>query len=69
VSLLTIKLKGRQFDTVEVIKAEFQAVLNVLTELDFQNVFRNGRIAGWGVYTLKGSTSKGMVANMPKDGF
>jgi hypothetical protein len=37
---LKIKLKGRQFDTIEVIEAESQAVLNILTEHDFQNIFR-----------------------------
>jgi hypothetical protein len=34
---LKIKLKGRHFDTVEVIEAESQAVLNTLTEYDFQD--------------------------------
>jgi hypothetical protein len=33
--LLKIKLKGHRFDTIEVIEAESQAVLNTLTE----NVF------------------------------
>jgi hypothetical protein len=32
--------KGRQFDTIEVIEAESQAVLNTLTEHDFQDAFR-----------------------------
>jgi hypothetical protein len=36
---LKIKLKGRHFDTVEVIDAESQAVLNTLTEPDFQDAF------------------------------
>jgi hypothetical protein len=31
------KLKGLHFDTVEVIEAESQAVLNTLTEHDFQD--------------------------------
>jgi hypothetical protein len=34
-----IKLKGRHFDTIEVIKAESQAVLDMLTEQDFQDSF------------------------------
>jgi hypothetical protein len=33
------KLKGRHFDTAEVIEAELQAVLNTLTEHNFQNAF------------------------------
>jgi hypothetical protein len=32
-----IKLKGRHFDTTEVMEAESQAVLNALTEQDFQD--------------------------------
>jgi hypothetical protein len=36
---LKIKLKGRHFDTVEVIEAESQAVLNTFTEHDFQDAF------------------------------
>jgi hypothetical protein len=37
---LKIKLKGRHFDTTEVIEAEFQAVLNALAERDFQDAFK-----------------------------
>jgi hypothetical protein len=37
---LKIKLKGRNFDTTEVIEAESQAVLNTLTEQDFQDAFK-----------------------------
>jgi hypothetical protein len=37
---LKIKLKGRQFDTIEVIEAESQAVLSTLTEYDFQDAFK-----------------------------
>jgi hypothetical protein len=36
---LKIKLKGRHFDTIEAIEAESQAVLNTLTEHDFQDAF------------------------------
>jgi hypothetical protein len=39
--LLKIKLKGRHFDTTDVIEAESQAVLNTLTEHDFQDAFKN----------------------------
>jgi predicted helicase len=37
---LKIKLKGRYSDTVEVIEAELQAVLNTFTEHDFQDAFK-----------------------------
>jgi hypothetical protein len=36
---LKIKLKGRHFDTTEVIQADLQAVLNTLKEHDFQDTF------------------------------
>jgi hypothetical protein len=36
---LKIKLKGCHFDTIEVIEAESQAVLNILTEHNFQDAF------------------------------
>jgi hypothetical protein len=42
---LKIKLKGRNFDETEVIEAETHAVLNILTEHDFQDAFKNGRRA------------------------
>jgi hypothetical protein len=42
---LKIKLKGRHFNTAEVIEAESQAVLNALIEHDFQDAFKNGRSA------------------------
>jgi hypothetical protein len=52
---LKIKLKGRHFDTIEVIEAESQAVLNILTERNFQDAFKkNGRSAGNGAYVQKG---------------
>jgi histone-lysine N-methyltransferase SETMAR len=37
---LKIKLKGRRFDTIDVIEAESQAVQNTLTEHDFQDAFK-----------------------------
>jgi hypothetical protein len=37
---LKIKLKDRHFDTTEVIEAEPQALLNTLTEHDFQGAFK-----------------------------
>jgi hypothetical protein len=35
-----MKLKGRHFDTTEVIETESQAVLNTLTEHDFQDALK-----------------------------
>jgi hypothetical protein len=37
---LKIKLKGRHFDTAEVLEAELQVVLNALTERDSQDAFK-----------------------------
>jgi hypothetical protein len=37
---LKIKQKSRHFDTIEVIQAESQALLNTLTEHDFQDTFK-----------------------------
>jgi hypothetical protein len=64
-----IELKGRHFDTTEVIEAESQAVLNTITEHDFQDLSKNGRSAGNGVYARKGTTSRVMVASRSKISF
>jgi hypothetical protein len=37
---MKIKLKGRHFDTTEVMEAGSQAVLNTLTKHDFQDAFK-----------------------------
>jgi hypothetical protein len=37
---LKIKLKGCHLDAIEVIETESQAVLNTLTEHDFQDAFK-----------------------------
>jgi hypothetical protein len=37
---LKIKLKGFRFDTIEVIEAGSQAVLNTFAEHDFQDAFK-----------------------------
>jgi hypothetical protein len=37
---LKVKLKVRNFDTIELIEAESQAVLNTLTEHDFQDALK-----------------------------
>jgi hypothetical protein len=39
-SRLKTKLKGHHFDTFEMTEAESQAVLNTLTERDFQDAFK-----------------------------
>jgi hypothetical protein len=56
---LKIKLKGRHFDTIEVNQTESQAVLNTLTEHDFQDAFKNGRSAGNGECARKGNYFEG----------
>jgi hypothetical protein len=38
--LYVLLFEGRHFDTLEVIQAELQAVLNTLTERGFQDAFR-----------------------------
>jgi hypothetical protein len=45
---MKLKLKGCHFDTIGVMKAESQAVLNSLTEHGFQESVKNGRSAGNG---------------------
>jgi hypothetical protein len=52
-----------------VIEVESQAVLNTLTEQNFQDAFRNGRSCGNGAYARKGTTSNVMVASMSKVSF
>jgi hypothetical protein len=37
---LKIKLKDCHFDTIEMIEADLQAVLNTLTEHNFQDAFK-----------------------------
>jgi hypothetical protein len=57
---------GSHFDTIEVIEAESQAVLNTLTEHDFQGAFKTGRSAGNSSCMQKTTTSRVMVASRPK---
>jgi hypothetical protein len=45
-----------------VITAESHALLNILTERDFQDAFKSGRSTGNGAYMQKGTTSRVMVA-------
>jgi hypothetical protein len=63
---LKMKLKGRRFDTIEVIEAEVQAMLYILIEHDFQDAFKNGRSTGNDVYMQKGTTSRVMEASRLK---
>jgi hypothetical protein len=63
---LKIKLKGRHFDTIELIEAESQAVLNTVTERDLQDGFKNGKSAVNGACARKGTTSRAMMASRPK---
>jgi hypothetical protein len=66
---LKIKLKGRCFDTIDVIKAESQAVLNTLTEHNLQDAFKNDKSAGNCAYAQKGTTLKVMVVSRPNVSF
>jgi hypothetical protein len=59
---LKIKLK----DTVEVMEAELQAMLNTLTEHNFLDAFKkNDRSAGNCAYVWNGTTTRVMVATSP----
>jgi hypothetical protein len=40
---MKLKLKGRRFDTIEEIQAEWQRVQDSLTERDFQEAFQKWR--------------------------
>ena len=40
---MKLKLKGRQFDTIEEIQAKTQKVLDILTEKDFHEGFQKWR--------------------------
>jgi hypothetical protein len=56
------KTEGRHFDTFEAIEAESQAMLNTLTEHDFQYAFKDGRSTGNGAHARKGTTLRVIVA-------
>jgi hypothetical protein len=62
---LKIKLKGLHFDTTEVIEAESQAVMNTLTEHNFQDAFKNGRSDGNGECEQRGTTMRMRVVCRP----
>jgi hypothetical protein len=40
---MKLKLKGRQFDTIEEIQPHSQTVLDTVTEIDFQEAFQKWR--------------------------
>jgi hypothetical protein len=50
---LKIKLKGRHFDTIEVIETEPQSVLNIFREHELQDTFKSGRSSGNVAYARK----------------
>jgi hypothetical protein len=52
-----------------VIEAESQAVLNILTEHNFQDAFKNCISDGNSVYAWNGTTSWVMMASRPKVSF
>jgi hypothetical protein len=68
-SAIEDKTEGRHFDTIEVIDAKSQAMLNTITEHDFQDAFKNVESAGNGAYTWKRTTSGMMVASRTKVSF
>jgi hypothetical protein len=57
---LKIKLKGRHFYAIEVMEAESQAVLNTLTEHDFQDAFKKMTKAQRTVYTRRRGLIQGI---------
>jgi hypothetical protein len=63
---LNVKHKGSYFDTIEVIEAESQVVLNTVTEHNIQDPFKNSKSTENGTYTQKGTTSRVMVASRLK---
>jgi hypothetical protein len=66
---LKTKLKGRHFDTIEVIETESLGVLKTLTEHNFYDILKIGRSTGNGAYAQKGTTSRVMVASRPNVDF
>jgi hypothetical protein len=66
---LKIKPIGLHFDRIDVIEADSLAVLNTLTEHDFQDALKNGRSVGNGAYARRGTTSTAMVASSPRVSF
>jgi hypothetical protein len=69
-SRLKIKLKGRHFDTIEVIEAESHVVLNTLIEHDCQDAFKKWH-KHWKrcIHARERTTSRVIVASRPKVSF
>jgi hypothetical protein len=55
---MKLRLKGWGFISIEEIQAESQQVVNTLTPADFNDLQKNGKIAGIVVYKPKVTTSK-----------
>jgi hypothetical protein len=62
----TTEVKSRHFDTTEVMEAESQAVLNSLTEHDFQDAFKKMAEA---LGTAHSPESGAVVVSKPKVNF
>jgi hypothetical protein len=62
---LKIKLKASHFDTIDVIEAESQAMLNTTSRMHL----KKGRSTGNGAYERKRTSSKVMVASRPRVSF
>jgi hypothetical protein len=63
------KTGSRHFDTIEVIEAETDAVLNTLTEHGLQDAFKNGRSARNDAFARDGINSRLIVGSGPKVSF
>jgi hypothetical protein len=59
-------LKDRHFGKIEVMEAEWQAMLNILTEHGFQDALQNGRRARSSEHARKGTTWRVMVPVSPE---
>jgi hypothetical protein len=66
---LEIQPKDRNFDTMKVIEAESQMVLNAKQNTNSRIHLKSGRSAGNGAYVRKGSISRVMVASRSKVSF
>jgi len=60
---MKLKLKGRRFDTIEVIQAKSQRVLDTLIEKTSRKRSKNGGDGGTSVYTQEGTTSRMTAAD------
>jgi hypothetical protein len=58
---LTTKLRARQFDTIEIIEAELQLVLNTLTKHNFKDSFKKWQTSWERCIRVEGDYSDGDV--------